>query len=36
MSQAIKRLFDLRHDQDENSEIDRSIRAGERIGGTNM
>lgn len=36
MLEAIKRLFDLRHDQDENTQIDRSIRAGERIGGTNL
>ncbi|MEO7493416.1 MAG: DUF389 domain-containing protein [Massilia sp.] len=34
--ESIKRLFDLRHDQHENDEIDRSIRAGERIGGTNL
>jgi uncharacterized hydrophobic protein (TIGR00271 family) len=29
-------LFDLRHDQDENTVIDSAIRAGERIGGTNL
>lgn len=34
--EAIKKLFDLRSDQHENSVIDRSIRAGERIGGTNL
>jgi uncharacterized hydrophobic protein (TIGR00271 family) len=31
-----KSLFDLRHDQHENSAIDSAIRAGERIGGTNL
>ncbi|HEU5436482.1 MAG TPA: DUF389 domain-containing protein [Telluria sp.] len=31
-----KSLFDLRHDQDEDGVIDRSIRAGERIAGTNL
>ncbi|HEU4371955.1 MAG TPA: DUF389 domain-containing protein [Telluria sp.] len=34
--EAIKQLFDLRSDQHENTVIDRSIRAGERIGGTNL
>lgn len=34
--ERIKKLFDLRHDQDENSVIDSSIRSGERIVGTNL
>lgn len=36
MLKYVKQLFDLRHDQDENAEIDRSIRAGQRISGTNL
>ncbi|MDQ2990584.1 MAG: DUF389 domain-containing protein, partial [Pseudomonadota bacterium] len=34
--ESIKRLFALHHDQHENAEIDRAIRAGARIGGTNL
>ncbi|QJE02465.1 DUF389 domain-containing protein [Massilia forsythiae] len=34
--ERLKKLFDLRHDQDENSVIDSSIRSGERIVGTNL
>ncbi len=34
--ERFKSLFDLRHDQDENTVIDISIRSGERIVGTNL
>lgn len=34
--ERFKHLFDLRHDQDDNGVIDSAIRAGERIGGTNL
>lgn len=36
MVAALKHLFDLTHDQDENELIDRSIRNGIRIGGSNL
>ncbi len=32
----LREWFDLRHDQDESEVIDRSIRGGARIGGTNL
>lgn len=34
--ERFKNLFDLRHDQHDNLVIDSAIRAGERIGGTNL
>jgi len=34
--ERLKTLFDLRHDQDENSVIDHAIRSGQRIVGTNL
>ncbi len=34
--ERFKSLFDLRHDQDENTVIDSAIRSGERIVGTNL
>ncbi|MCE3602366.1 DUF389 domain-containing protein [Massilia sp. P8910] len=36
MLTLLRKWFDLRHDQDENEVIDRSIRSGVRIGGTNL
>ncbi len=36
MLAQLKSLFDLRHDQDDSEAIDTSIRAGTRIGGTNL
>lgn len=36
MVAALKHLFDLKHDQDDNDIIDRSIRCGIRIGGSNL
>lgn len=36
MLAILRRWFDLRHDQHESEVIDRSIRGGARIGGTNL
>ena len=36
MLAILRQWFDLRHDQDESEVIDRSIRSGARIGGTNL
>ncbi|MDQ1812474.1 DUF389 domain-containing protein [Massilia sp. CCM 9210] len=36
MLAILREWFDLRHDQDESEVIDRSIRGGARIGGTNL
>jgi uncharacterized hydrophobic protein (TIGR00271 family) len=36
MLAILRKWFDLRHDQDESEVIDRSIRDGARIGGTNL
>jgi uncharacterized hydrophobic protein (TIGR00271 family) len=36
MLEQLKSLFDLRHDQDDSEAIDAAIRAGTRVGGTNL
>jgi uncharacterized hydrophobic protein (TIGR00271 family) len=36
MNTSLRRLFDLRHDQDEPEAIDASVRAGVRFAGTNL